>query len=123
MFMHRLPLLSLGLAAALAAAPAGAETCKADVAWKHRHEDASPDTQITDVQGTRATRIEVCRDAGSGGEALKVEVQFAGSHSSQALAAGSCDGRYTKWALVRSIGAAGAQGPSEVGGVYRICKE
>ena len=127
MYALRLVVSRLALAAAIAAGigvPAvSAQSCKPDVAWKHEHADAKSSTVTTDVKGTRATRIEVCRDDGAAPAEVEVEVRFDGSHGGRELPAGECTGKLAKWAVIRTIGTKADSGTSTVSGLYRVCKD
>ena len=110
--------------ASIYAAPALAESCKPDQIWSHKHAAAKPETISDDIKGSRATRIEVCRDMVDSGANLKVTTHFEGNREPTLLAQGKCKHKLAKWAIVRSVGAqTDSNTPAEAKGVYRICKE
>ena len=109
---------------ALFSASVHAQSCKPEVAWKHEHAKAEADTITDDIKGTRATRIEVCRDKEASETGLAVELQFAGSHGSRALPAGTCLNKLAKWAVIKSRDKQASDGvPKTAQGSYKICRE
>lgn len=115
-------LVSSALVLTLSALPAAAQDCKPDVAWQHEHADAKANTVTTDIEGNRATTIEVCRDKVVA-DTVKVEVQFAGSQGARVLETGQCTDKLAKWAIIRSHGSKADAGPAKVSGAYRVCKD
>ena len=107
----------------LATSTASAQACKAEEKWRHEHATAKSETITTDIAGTRATRITVCRAQESAATALKVEVVFPTSHTPRTLPPGQCTDTLAKWAIVRTQGKKDADGPSVAMGTYQVCRE
>jgi hypothetical protein len=106
------------------AGSAQAQSCKPDQAWHHQHSKLEQDIVSTDIKGSRATRIEVCRDEIASGAKLNVVIQYAGERTPSPLVEGKCSSLFAKWAIVRSTGVQAAAGSAaEAKGVYRVCRE
>lgn len=116
--------VALGLGVGLAAPGASALSCKEDVVWEHVHVEIKGSPQVTDVKGSRATLLEVCRtDDGASVKGLIAEVRFEGSHGERELVVGECTKKFAKWAVVRSASTKEGPGTGTIAGLYRICRE
>jgi hypothetical protein len=112
------------LSAAVFVSSASAQSCKPDVPWQHEHVAGKGEQVVTtDVTGSRATRLEICRTDVGTAKGVDVELRFEGSHGERPLAAGECAQKFAKWAVVRSHVAKDATDVGPVAGVYRVCRE
>jgi len=115
--------LIVGLGSLLAVPGVFAQSCKDEVNWMHEHATEDSGAVTTDIKGTRATRITVCRAPEAPAPELKVEVVFPGSHTPRPLPEGQCTDTLAKWAIVRSQRVKGTTGAAKVMGTYQVCKE
>lgn len=111
------------LGSVLLVSGAQAQSCKSEGPWQHEHTAAKRETVTTNVEGSRATRIEVCRAAQPEAPGLDVEVVFHGSHEGRPLAAGRCVDSLSKWAVIRSTATKDQADPVTVAGTYKACRE
>lgn len=123
MSMNRRMQFVLGVAAVLAAAPALAQKCGKDHDWRNVHEGAASTIVTSDVKGSRNTDIFVCRTADESGKDLVVSTRFEGGKEWEPLDVGDCANRYSKWAVIRSEGKAGAGGAAVATGTYKLCRD
>lgn len=115
--------LLIGLGSLLAASTVSAQSCKDEMNWMHEHATEKSETVTTDIAGSRATRITVCRAPKSAAPELRVEVLFPSSHTPRPLPEGQCTDTLAKWAIVRTQRIKGTVGPAKVMGTYQVCKE